>query len=136
MYSDSNTLEMSSSNISQRNSYQSCCLMTGLEVYFEMLLLEFHRMRLGNTKVMHLNCCKRNENQFLIQTGSPVDLGPWFCFFPRLFFQYSYHFLLAEYFKKIIPNINFHEQLYQETMHTKMYEIKNNFHLPYGDICT
>lgn len=82
MYNDSKILEMSSSNISEKNTYQSCCPMRGLEVYSGMLLQEFHRMRLGNTKVMHLNCCKRNENKFLIQTGLPGDLGPWFYFFP------------------------------------------------------
>lgn len=107
---------MSSSNISERNSYQSCCLMRDLEVYFGMLLQESHRTRLGNTKVMHSNCCKRNENMFLIQTGSPVDLVPQFCFNPRLFFQYFYHFLLAED-SEIIPTTNSHEQLYQDIMH-------------------
>lgn len=44
--------------------------MRGQEVYFGMLLQEFHRMRPGNTKVMHLNCCERNENKLLMQTGS------------------------------------------------------------------
>lgn len=71
MYNDSKPWEISSSRINERNSYQSCCLMRGLEVYFGMLLQGFHRRRLGNTEVMHLNCCKRNGNRFLIQGQSP-----------------------------------------------------------------
>lgn len=66
MYNDSKILEIS--NIGRKYSYLSCCLMTGQEVYFGMLQQEFHRMRLGNTKVMHLNCCERNENKLLMQT--------------------------------------------------------------------
>lgn len=68
MYNVSKLPEITISNISGKYSYLSCCLMRGREVYFGMLLQEFHRMRLGNTKVMHLNCCKRNENEVLMQT--------------------------------------------------------------------
>lgn len=60
-------LEMSSSDISGRNSYQSCCLVRGLEVYFGMLLQGFHKRRQENIKVMHWNCCRRNENKFLVK---------------------------------------------------------------------